>query len=399
MSADFVPTLIGYNGLTPFRFWCQKVIPLVYDDSLSYYELLDKVVLYLNHVIEDLSATEQNVDALADAFARLQDYVNNYFESLDVVEAVNEAVDNEIDELIESGYFDEAIQTLIDNNLVTINADIDSLKSRMTSAENVNVTQGQLIATNAQNIADNGANIAINATHITQLGESVDDIEEELSDYSDVKAQVEENTTSVSRTGLRIFDDSYESLQRLFRKNVQGEKITERFINENVTLDTIIYDGKSLADIFEGMNKFDCSDFDEAVPQYPKFYGTRMHAGVIENVSSNDPDFDSDSFIHANSMKFTSGTYTENNETFPIVSFMEGADYTIDTAKTYFFGCYVRSSFNRNQDKYNPDKPHVFAAQNMPVGYVNPTETVYCPVITPMSLEWYPDEVREYFPT
>ena len=30
------------NNLSPFRLWCQKVLPLVYDDSLSYYELLFK---------------------------------------------------------------------------------------------------------------------------------------------------------------------------------------------------------------------------------------------------------------------------------------------------------------------------------------------------------------------
>lgn len=29
-------------------FWCQKVLPLVYDDSLSYYELLNKVIAYIN---------------------------------------------------------------------------------------------------------------------------------------------------------------------------------------------------------------------------------------------------------------------------------------------------------------------------------------------------------------
>ena len=44
----------GYSTLKPFRFWCQKVLPLVYDDSLSYYELLNKVVNYLNNTREDL---------------------------------------------------------------------------------------------------------------------------------------------------------------------------------------------------------------------------------------------------------------------------------------------------------------------------------------------------------
>ena len=37
------------KDLKTFNFWCQKVLPLVYDDSLSYYELLCKVVDYINN--------------------------------------------------------------------------------------------------------------------------------------------------------------------------------------------------------------------------------------------------------------------------------------------------------------------------------------------------------------
>ena len=70
----------------PFRFWCQKVLPLVYDDSLSYYELLCKVVDYLNKNMED-------VKTLGDSYDQLIDYVNNYFDSLNVQEEVNNTLD------------------------------------------------------------------------------------------------------------------------------------------------------------------------------------------------------------------------------------------------------------------------------------------------------------------
>ena len=40
------------NNENCFKMWCQKVLPLVYDDSLSYYELLCKVVNYINNLIE-----------------------------------------------------------------------------------------------------------------------------------------------------------------------------------------------------------------------------------------------------------------------------------------------------------------------------------------------------------
>ncbi len=40
------------------RFWCQKVLPLVYDESLSYYELLCKIMKHLSEAETDVSALE-----------------------------------------------------------------------------------------------------------------------------------------------------------------------------------------------------------------------------------------------------------------------------------------------------------------------------------------------------
>lgn len=43
-----------YNdNLKPLVFWCQKVLPLVYDDSLSYYEVVCKCANKINELIEN----------------------------------------------------------------------------------------------------------------------------------------------------------------------------------------------------------------------------------------------------------------------------------------------------------------------------------------------------------
>lgn len=52
------------NELTPLHFWCQKTLPLVYDDSLSYMELLCKVVAYLNNVITEVNELKKIFDGL-----------------------------------------------------------------------------------------------------------------------------------------------------------------------------------------------------------------------------------------------------------------------------------------------------------------------------------------------
>lgn len=55
-----------------FKFWCQKVLPAVYDDSLSYYELLCKVVDELNKVITKVNETDDEI----------YNYINMRFDNL-----------------------------------------------------------------------------------------------------------------------------------------------------------------------------------------------------------------------------------------------------------------------------------------------------------------------------
>ena len=110
MSANFTPDKNTITPLEPFRFWCQKVLPLVYDDSLSYYELLCKVVDYLNKAMEDVDLLSEDVTNLFDSYKDLQDYVNdhvtelenfvnNYFNNLNVQTEIN----NKLDAMVEDG--------------------------------------------------------------------------------------------------------------------------------------------------------------------------------------------------------------------------------------------------------------------------------------------------------
>ena len=109
--ANFTPTLGNYTDLQPFRFWCQKVLPLVYDNSLSYYELLCKVVDYLNKTMEDVGVLEGDVTGLHEAYKKLQGYVNDYFSTLDVQEEIN----NKLDNMASSGELTTLIEPLLPN--------------------------------------------------------------------------------------------------------------------------------------------------------------------------------------------------------------------------------------------------------------------------------------------
>lgn len=95
----------NYIDLKPFKFWCQKVLPLVYDDSLSYYELLCKVVDYLNKTMTD-------VTVLHDEFVQLQNWINTYFDNLDVQSEIN----TKLDAFAKDGTLSNLIKPFIVNN-------------------------------------------------------------------------------------------------------------------------------------------------------------------------------------------------------------------------------------------------------------------------------------------
>lgn len=75
------------NGdIRKFRFWCQKILPLVYDNSLSYYEVLCKIVSYLNKVIEDINSIPDYIDdVIAEHLTdeHLEEILRNFILSLE----------------------------------------------------------------------------------------------------------------------------------------------------------------------------------------------------------------------------------------------------------------------------------------------------------------------------
>lgn len=66
------------SDLKHFRFWCYKVLPLVYDDSLSYYEVLCKVVKYINDLIDSDKEIIEDVEALKEDLKTVQTWINNF---------------------------------------------------------------------------------------------------------------------------------------------------------------------------------------------------------------------------------------------------------------------------------------------------------------------------------
>lgn len=120
-----------YTPVNNLCYWVQFVTPLVYDDSLSLYELVNKVVYKLNEVIDRVNPLGQGIEkVIQDALdeykvqweAELQEFQTNIN---NIITANNEALNKRIDELTETtqGQIQNFINE-VNQNLADMNADL-----------------------------------------------------------------------------------------------------------------------------------------------------------------------------------------------------------------------------------------------------------------------------------
>lgn len=157
--------------LTPFKFWCQKILPLTYDDSLSYYELLCKLVNIINEqVIPSVNTSNENVQSMYEAFDTLKKYVDDYFVNLDVQTEINNkldtmASDGTLSNVIEP-YFTEFTNSF-NQQLINQSNEIQTLKSRV---DEVTTTPSGSTTDNAELI---DIRVGANGTTYPNAGDSV----------------------------------------------------------------------------------------------------------------------------------------------------------------------------------------------------------------------------------
>lgn len=108
MAISYIPDKEDYKyKLRPFKRFVLQNFPFIEADfdALTNYELMAKIIEYLNHVIDNENVVEENVSNLYNAVVEIQNYVNNYFDNLDV----QEEIDNKLDEMAEQGTLTEII--------------------------------------------------------------------------------------------------------------------------------------------------------------------------------------------------------------------------------------------------------------------------------------------------
>lgn len=83
------------DELTPFAFWCQKVMPAVLDDSLSFYEVLCKLTAKLNDAIETINGHSELITTMQSEIDALQTLTAQHTQQIaDLTKKVQTNADN-----------------------------------------------------------------------------------------------------------------------------------------------------------------------------------------------------------------------------------------------------------------------------------------------------------------
>ena len=120
--------MINIENLKPFPKFCCSIgmIPTSYKISLTYEEQLLWLCDFLeNTVIPTVNNNGQAVEELQNLFVTLTNYINNYFDNLDVQEEIN----NKLDEMVEDGTLPEIIASYLNSKAIFGFDNVDSMKN------------------------------------------------------------------------------------------------------------------------------------------------------------------------------------------------------------------------------------------------------------------------------
>lgn len=114
-------------------------------DALTDYAFMSKIVEYLNNVIEQQNLVNDNTDALHQAYITLKNYVDNYFNNLDVQEEIN----NKLEDMAESGELTLLIKNYVDPYINAQNQEISNFKTSVNNQiseqnDNINVLDARM---------------------------------------------------------------------------------------------------------------------------------------------------------------------------------------------------------------------------------------------------------------
>ena len=105
-----------YKNLTPFKWFVLENFPFIEADfdALTEWQLFCKLGKEINKIIDSQNTVGSEMEKFSQAFIELKNYVDNYFENLDVQDEIN----NKLNEMAESGVLQEIISSYLNTKAI-----------------------------------------------------------------------------------------------------------------------------------------------------------------------------------------------------------------------------------------------------------------------------------------
>ena len=105
----------SYKNLTPFKWFVLENFPFIEADfdALTDWQIFCKLGKEINKIIDSQNVVGTEMEKFSQAFIELKNYVDTFFENLDVQEEVNK----KLNEMAEDGTLDNILQKYINNNV------------------------------------------------------------------------------------------------------------------------------------------------------------------------------------------------------------------------------------------------------------------------------------------
>lgn len=251
IQTNCLPDNPNINILKPnktglFTNYIYKAIPLAFDESMSYYETLCGLLHYLKNVI--IPTVNNNADAVAELqtlYEQLQDYVEKYFDNLDIQEEIN----NKLDQMVQDGTLTTILQGYLYNyiNVKSVGAKGDgvtddtqaiknaiALNKPLYFPEGTYIVSETIIPTNDINWLGQGNKTIINSIPISDLHPNYVNPVVDFSNLNVIRLKGFSTTNSVYKIYPTPSDN--QSIKQLMKnKTINIEDLTNNVDNNNMS--------------------------------------------------------------------------------------------------------------------------------------------------------------------
>ena len=274
-------------------------------DGLTQYDLLCKIVDKLNAVITQTNTQTENIEKLEEAFTTLKNYVDNYFNNLDVQTEIN----NKLDEMATSGELEALIASYLNTQAVRGFSTLNDLKNA------TGLITGAICQTSGKNNYKDGLGSLYRIRNITN--EDIVDNDNLVAITSDVSLVAEKITNNISNsktTGTtntyscdyinsldEKFLDIYSTSEQIVGKDENGKNVYKITFSGttsdtlNSTTITTAYSGKTIV----------------VKSAYGSIYNTTLGGGVTVGGYVNE-NFYSGLYLHETELQIYYGNSCKN---------------------------------------------------------------------------------------